>query len=179
MPQLIYDVAVTLDGLIAGPDGDITRFPATGRLLSDYLARLQGYHVAVMGRATYEFGYRHGMAVGANPYPHMRTLVFSRTLQLPPGALVEKVTGDATAVVAGLKHSAPGDIYLCGGGRLAGTLLAAGLVDRLRLKRAPALYGAGTPLFDGTNPRPRLRHVDTRDYGDGSILQEFLVENHE
>lgn len=176
MPRIIYDVAVTLDGLIAGPDGDITRFPGDGPVVEDYLARLHTYGTAIMGRATYEFGYRFGMSPGTNPYPHMRTLVFSDRLALPETRAVEVVRGNATLHLRTLAAGEGRDIYLCGGGRLAGSLLSAGLIDVLRIKRAPILYRTGTPLFSGVANPPNLRLTETRDYGGGFRYEEYALD---
>lgn len=73
MQPIIYDVAVSIDGYISGPGGDISKFAHEGPVVDDYFARLGQYAVAIMGRHTYEFGYRFGLEPGANPYKHMRT----------------------------------------------------------------------------------------------------------
>jgi dihydrofolate reductase len=172
MPTMIYDVAVSIDGYISGPSGDISRFPHQGPVVVDYVARLQTYQTAIMGRGTYEFGYAHGMTPGQNPYPHMSTFVFSSRLKLP-GDAVTVLNGDLSAEVARLRRCTDGDIYLCGGGVFAAACLTEGLIDRLVLKRAPILLGGGTPLFTAGNPH--LRHIETTDYGNGTLLQVFDV----
>ena len=173
MQPIIYDVAVSADGFIAGRSGDISKFPADGAVVDDYFDRLKTYTIAIMGRATYEFGYRFGLAPGANPYPHMACIVFSRSIDLPPGTDVEVVRGDAEDRIGRLKRQADGPIYLCGGGRFAGWLLSLGLIDRLRVKRAPIFLGGGTRLFGdyakGVDARLRLSKL----YDDGVLFQEF------
>jgi len=67
LQPLIYDVAVSIDGYIAGPGGDIAGFAFEGPVVEDYAARLKTYGTAIMGRGTYEFGYRYGMEPGQNP----------------------------------------------------------------------------------------------------------------
>jgi len=69
MRPIIYDVAVSIDGFICGPDRDIFRFAQEGPVVEDYAARLANLATAIMGRATYEFGYRFGMEPDQNPYP--------------------------------------------------------------------------------------------------------------
>ena len=173
MPLLYYDVAVSADGFIAGPDQDVAKFSVTGPVVDAYLARLGTYGVAIMGGATYAFGYRHGLVPGANPYPGMRSYVFSGTLELPEDAAVDVVRTSAVAAVAALKdHGKP--IYLCGGGRLAASLLQAGLIDRLRLKRAPVFLGDGTPLF-AKGIAPDVTHLMTERFDDGYVYQEYAV----
>lgn len=171
MPLVYYDVAVSADGYIAGPQDDITKFPHDGPVVDAYRARLAGYSCAIMGRATYEIGLKYGLALGANPYPHVQTLVFSQSLQMPEDAALEIVRGDAVRKVAALKrvHDA---IYLCGGGVFAASLAQAGLIDRLRLKRAPVFLGAGTPLFAG-GLAPKATHLSTQTYPGGILFEEY------
>ena len=178
MQDVIYDVNVSIDGFIAGSGGDISMFPAQGPMIDAYLDRLAEYRVAIMGRATYEFGYRFGLKPGANPYPHTRTIVFSRTLDLPSRAEIEVVRQDAVQSVARLREGDAGPIYLCGGGAFAASLLEADLIDRLRLKRSPVLVGGGTRLF-AAETRPRsLDLLAEFSFPDGAIFQEYRVTEH-
>ncbi len=176
MHPIIYDVAVSIDGFIAGPSEDISKFAHEGPVVDDYRDRLAGYATAIMGRSTYEFGYRFGMTPGDNPYPHMSCVVFSRSLLLPDDSDVQIIRTWSETALRRLKSTAAGPIYLVGGGRFAGAVLGAGLVDRLVLKRAPVLYGRGTPLFPSLPDGIMLRCRQTRDYGAGYLMQHFDVE---
>lgn len=177
MHPIIYDVAVSIDGFISGPDGDISQFPPEGAVVDDYTARLGNYATAIMGRSTYEFGYRFGMQPGQNPYPHMQTIVFSRSLDLPDGAKVAAARSWDVDAIDSVRQRSSGPVYLCGGGILAGSLLSSGLIDVLRLKRAPIVLGDGVRLFGDAEVSPRLKHSETRDYGAGYLFQEFKVLN--
>lgn len=173
MHPIIYDVAVSLDGFISGPNEDLTAYPSSGPLVDDYFARVGTYRTVIMGRSTYEFGKRFGMALGANPYPQARTIVVSRTLELPTGSQVELRASIDAAALDALRSESTGPVYLCGGGRFAAHLLNLGQIDILRLKRAPILVGSGVPLFDGAERPPRLTLLNQRDYGGGLLFQEF------
>ena len=177
MHPIIYDVAVSIDGYVSGPGGDISKFAHDGKVVEDYGERLAGYAAAIMGRNTYEFGYRFGMKPGDNPYAHMATHVFSRSIELPDGGAVSVHRTCTPAFLERLKAEAGGPVYLCGGGAFAGSLLAMGLVDFIRLKRAPIILGGGVALFGGAAVAPGLRHLETRRYDDGYLLQEFAVLN--
>ena len=150
MQPIIYDVAVSLDGFIAGPDGDVSLFDMTGPVAEDYGARLAAYSTAIMGRATYEFGYAYGLAPGQNPSPGLATVVFSTTLETEPDSEIDVVPEDWETAIADLRKAATAPVYLCGGGDFAGWLLERGLIQHLILKRAPCLYGSGTRLFGGS-----------------------------
>ena len=172
MHPIIYDVAVSIDGFISGPSEDISKFPHDGPVVDDYRARLAEYAVAIMGKCTYEFGYRFGLKPGTNPYQHMRTIVFSSSIELPENCEVEVRRKADQLLLRDIKRSSDGPIYFCGGGKFAGALLAMGLIDLVRLKRAPILLGGGVPLFEGGRD-PGLRHLKTKNYQDGYVYQEY------
>lgn len=173
MHPIIYDVAVSLDGLICGPDGDISQFAHDGPVVDDYRARLGGYATAIMGRATYEFGYRYGLEPGQNPYAPMKTYVFSSTLSVPNDAAITVMRTTTAEAVKTLRHEANGPVYLCGGGAFAGALLEMGLIDQLCLKRAPFVMGAGTSLFGDHSKTHRLKRLETKPYDNGYLLERF------
>src|SRR6476619_4363741 len=140
--RLRYQVAVTLDGFIAGPGGEydwIVMDPAI-----DFGALYKEFDTAVMGRKTYEAGLAAG-ATGA--IPGLDVLVFSRTLQPKKHPGVRIVNDDPRDVVAALKKKPGGDIWLFGGGELFRSLLNVGLVDTVEVAVMPVLLGAGIPLL--------------------------------
>lgn len=177
MQSIIYDVAVSIDGFIAGPSGDVSLFAHEGPIVEDYQSRLAGYKTAIMGRSTYEFAYQFGMKPGDNPYPHMKTVVFSRSITMSENREVDVITSDTREEIRDLKANAKGPIYLCGGGNFAGNLLKLGLVDKLIIKRAPIILGSGTPLFNGIETPHQLEHITTKTYEDGYLLQEFNLNS--
>ncbi|MCX4672705.1 dihydrofolate reductase family protein [Streptomyces sp. NBC_01381] len=165
MRKLVYFIAVTLDGFIAGPDGaDPTGPDGFWPIPADYVQHLaaeypetlpaparaalsitaEGTHfdTVIEGRKTYEIGLAAGTT---NAYPHLRHLLFSTKLTESPDPSVELVTGDAVAKVRELKQEEGKDIWLIGGGELAGALYAE--IDQLIVKLAPLTTGAGIPLF--------------------------------
>lgn len=175
MQPLIYDVAVSTDGFISGPNADVSRFPFEGPVVDDYRARLATYGTAIMGRATYEFGYGFGMEPGTNPYDPMDCHVVSDGLDIPGDAVTITPRDSARTLIEHLKQVATAPLYLCGGGTFAGWALANGLIDEIRLKRAPILLGTGTPLFASVTFSPDTRLIDTKDYGEGTIYQAFRL----
>ncbi|WP_369214610.1 dihydrofolate reductase family protein [Streptomyces flavofungini] len=170
MRKLVYFIAVSLDGFIAGPDGaDPTGPDGFWPVAQDYVQHLAetypetlpaparealgitagGTHfdTVLEGRRTYEIGLAAGLP---NCYPHLRHLVFSRTLTESPDPGVELVASDPVERVRELKREDGKDIWLCGGGELAGVLR--GEIDRLVVKIGPLTLGSGTPLFARETP---------------------------
>jgi dihydrofolate reductase len=149
-----YQVAVSLDGFIAGPDGEydwIVMDPAI-----DFAALYREFDTAVMGRKTYEIMTAGG---GDGSMSGLDVIVFSRTL--PPSTLpgIRIVDDDPRTVVKNLKRGAGRDIWLFGGGVLFRSLLDAGLVDTVEVAVMPVLLGAGIPLLPAGTPA-KLRLAD-------------------
>ena len=86
-----------------------------------------------------------------------------------------RIDGDVEAQIRALNRSSPGPIYLCGGGALAGWMAERRLIDRLRLKRAPIVYGGGTPLFGASAMPVKLSLREIRPYDGGVVFQDFDV----
>lgn len=172
MQPVVYHVAVSIDGFIAGPGGAIDRFPMSGDHVTEYLAALAGYSVAVMGRRTYQLGLDLGVA---DPYPHLDTWVFSRTLGESPSPRVKVVSGDVAATVRRLREGEGRGVYLCGGGDLAAQVLAAELVDEIVLKVNPIVLGEGVPLFGPGAPPASLELLATKVHHNGVVVTRYRV----
>ena len=165
MRKLVYYVATTLDGYIAGPDGGdpsgADYFPITPDvvqfIVEHYPETLPGPARAAMGidgpglafdtvlegRASYQVGLDAGLT---DAYPHLRHLVFSSTLKSHDPA-VEIVRNNALERVRELKSEDGMDLWLVGGGTLAHSLLPE--IDRLVIKQNRSIIGSGVPLFNG------------------------------
>jgi dihydrofolate reductase len=137
-----YQVAVSLDGFIAGPNGEydwIVMDPAI-----DFAALFREFDTAVMGRKTYEVMTAQG---GHGAMPGLEVVVFSRSLRPATYPGVRIVNDEPRKVVTALKAKPGRDIWLFGGGELFRSLLDAGLVDTVELAVMPVLLGSGIPLL--------------------------------
>lgn len=167
---LTYFIAATMDGFIAGPEGDdptgpggfwpltddyvqfLTReypetLPAAAREALGVTAPGTRFDTVLEGRRSYEIGLAADVA---DAYPHLRHLVFSTTLESVPDPAVELVRDDPAARVRTLKEEPGKGIWLVGGGTLASTLLPE--IDHLIVKLSPITIGTGTPLWGADAP---------------------------
>lgn len=188
MRELTYYVAVSLDGYIAGPDGEFDTFLATGDHTGPIWSRYRGtaptqlaeaaglsvadgpFDTVLMGRNTYAVGLPHL----PDPYQHLRQLVFTSTpAHRPEGSdAVEFTSADPVATVRALKREEGRGIWLCGGGALAGTLIDE--IDRLALKINPVVLGGGISLFGPAEYSPTAwKPTGTQAFESGVILAEY------
>lgn len=181
MRKLIYHVGATLDNFIAHEDGSTDGFLYEGEHVTDYTQSLQGYDTVLMGKKTYEFGYQYGLQPGQPAYPHMKNYVFSKSMPsdaFTPHEQFEIVTENEAAFIQQLKATAGSPIYLCGGGSFAGFLLEQGLIDELKVKLYPVLFGKGIPLFK-TDKDVKLSLLASKVYETGVVLVSYQIQQSE
>jgi dihydrofolate reductase len=169
MRRVIYSVATSLDGYIAGPNGEFDWIPRDPAV--DWGAFMGRFDTVLMGRRTFEVSARQG----SGNLPNMRTFVFSRTLKAGEHLNVTIVAEDAASVVSALRDGRGRAIWLMGGGVLFRRLLKAGLVDVVEAGLVPILLGKGIPLLPSL-PRPvPLRLTKTKKYPSGILLLTYDV----
>jgi len=139
--RLRYQVAVSLDGFIATPDGGYEWIVGDPDI--DFKALFNEFDTAVAGRKTYDLM----VSQGHSGMPGVELVVFSRTLAPMEKAGLRIVGDDPGRVVEKLKKGKGRDIWLFGGGELFRTLLDAGVVDTVELAVMPVLLGAGIPVL--------------------------------
>ena len=172
--RLRYQVASSLDGFIASPDGGYDWIAEDPDI--DFAALYAQFDTAVMGRKTFLAGLENG---GDGTLPGIDVVVFSRTLRSADYPAVTIVDGDPVEHVRSLKAAGGAggkDIWLYGGGELFRTLLEAGLVDTVEPAVVPVLLGGGIPLLPTPAPQTTLRLTAHRHYPrSGIMLLEYAV----
>lgn len=168
--QLRYSVAASLDGYIAGPNGEFDWILMDPEI--DFAAMYAGFSGLVMGRRSYDVFVATGGAAG----PALPTYVYSRTL---PEGERDGVTfaADAAFHVQALKRSSESKpLWLWGGGDLFRQLAEAGLVDGVDVAVIPILLGGGIALLPPPGPRVSLQLRKHRLYAaTGTLFLEYDV----
>ncbi|WP_405643739.1 dihydrofolate reductase family protein [Streptomyces uncialis] len=193
MRQLTYCIASSIDGFITAPHGgDPTGPEGFWPIPADYIEHLVAHYpeilpvvarealgitaegtrfdTALEGRKSFQIGLDAGVP---DAYPHLRHLVFSRTLKQTPGSAVEIVAGDPVSRVRELKREDGKGIWLVGGSELAGALYSE--IDELLIKLAPLTLGSGMPLFSPRTPfaPAHFTLTDSVVLGSGSLFLTY------
>jgi dihydrofolate reductase len=185
--DLVYYVAVSIDGYIADPAGRYEAFLTDGDhtsvIFGEYADALPAHAHAALGTEpprtrfdTVIMGWNTltpALEVGiTSPYPHLKQLVASRhSREVDPTITL---TDNPLTTIRALKQEDGLDIWLCGGGELAGTLLPE--IDHLILKRHPIVLGSGIPLFATAAYTPRtFTPTRTRTFDSGVIIEEHTA----
>ncbi|MDD9980945.1 MAG: dihydrofolate reductase family protein [Gammaproteobacteria bacterium] len=171
MRQVCYSVAMSLDGYIAGPNGEFDWIVMDPEV--DFSGHAARFDTHLVGRKSFEAMQRMG---GAPPAQSgVREIVFSRTLD-PAHHPKIALEADAVRVVRELRERPGKDIWLFGGGELFRSLLAAGLVDRVEVGIIPVLLGGGIPLLPSPAERAVLKLISHEVYEKtGTLGLEYEV----
>lgn len=152
--KTIYYTAATLDGFIATADDSLEWLFPLGELeATSYPAFIRDVGALAMGSATYEWMLRHVVGPEATrrqpwPYTQPAWVFTSRALPPVPEADIRFARGDVGPVHAEMAAAAGGkNVWIVGGGDLAGQFADVGLLDEVIVNIAPVTLGAGAPLL--------------------------------
>jgi dihydrofolate reductase len=185
MRKLIYSMGVSLDGFIAGPNGEIDWTEPDEELHRFHNQQTRQLGAHLLGRRLYEVMTYWETAEEQKPaapeyeiefariWKELRKIVFSKTLEKVEGN-TRLVRSNAAEEVARLKDQ-PGKDLAVGGAGLAATLIKAGLIDEYRPFIYPALLGRGTSFFPPLEERISLELVETRTFGSRVVYARYLA----
>jgi dihydrofolate reductase len=169
--RIRYAVATSLDGYIAGPNGEADWIITDPEV--DFNAIFSQFDTILVGRLTFEAMAR----AGQGGMPGMKTLVFSRTLRQRDHPSVTIVAENAEETLTALRNKPGKDIWLFGGGSLFRSLLDAALVDTVEVAVIPVLLGGGIPLVPPPAKRVMLKLTGQKVYKKtGIVALEYAVQ---
>ena len=185
MAKLVLAMFTSLDGYIAGPNGEFIS-PPWSEQVSEAWARhnLDNAAHLIYGRAAFQFNqgfWTSPIGSGQAEAGTMNRLpktVVSRSMSGEPGWNATLVSDDLAGAVEKLKASVKdGDIYCFGGAGLANSLMRTGLIDDYYLMVTPTIMGDGMRLFDIRLPKVDLELVRVRAMDVGSIIVHYQTRS--
>jgi dihydrofolate reductase len=182
MRELIYSMGVSLDGFIAGPDGDIDWGTPDEELHRFHNRQMREIGAHLCGRRLYET-MLYWETAGDNPSAPEHELEFASIWKQTPRIVfsntIEKVVGNATLARDGLDEEVaelkarPGKDLAVGGAGLASALIELDLIDEYRMFVHPVVLGGGTRYFPALGRRMELELLETRTFGSRVVYLRY------
>jgi dihydrofolate reductase len=170
MRRLRYNVATSLDGFIAGPNGEYDWIPMDSSI--DFAGLFAQFDTFLMGRNTYETLLAQG---SDNPTKGKNIVVVSRTLKGATDPNVTIIRGRIAEEVRTLKERPGKDIWLFGGGQLFRELLDADLVDTVELAFMPIFLSQGIPVLPAGSRWATLHLESSKILPSGIVMLTYRV----
>jgi dihydrofolate reductase len=172
MTEIIYYVAVSLDGYIAPPDGKVDWLSAYNTGSEDYGFRefYKSIDALAEGSKTYE----QALGFGEWPHPGKPCWVFTKRPLKVKQPEVILTSGTPSEVVAQLNARGFRRVWLVGGAQLAASFRASGLITEYVLSVIPVFLGAGIPLFTAHGPKENLKFVECKTYPTGLVQVRYV-----
>jgi dihydrofolate reductase len=188
MRNIIMLAHISLDGFMAGPDGDMSFITMDDEISDHVYPLIDSVDTAVYGRTTYQMMEGYWPAVvdneeaGALGRKHARwfmgvnKIVASRTLPASSDPKLRIVKDDIVDQLAAEKRRTGGDIMIFASPTLVHTLAAHDLIDEWRLNLQPVVLGRGLPLFAQVERRTRLELRSAKTFSSGVIATHYVTK---
>lgn len=187
MRRIIQIMHISLDGFVAGTNGELDVFENAGEHLNFLNGLLHSSDCIMLGRLTYEMFNGYWPDVETNEassddekkfsqwYNSVTKIILSKTMS----ELQEKntliVNTDFTSTIENLKNQSGKDIFLFGSPKVGQTLLQENLIDEYWIFINPVILGTGIPMFDTSTNLTRLKLVETKIISNGEIALQYVV----
>lgn len=172
MKKIILYIAASLDQRIAEPDGGLdwlAGFPNPEKTDYGYKDLLASVDMVIMGGKTYRELLNMDVIW---PYPNQHTYVVSHQ-EWSAKENVSFITENIIKTISELRNQKGKDIWLVGGGELVSMLLAADLVDEMRITYIPVILGKGIPLFPEQPKESKWELTGNKTYNSNVLMVEY------
>jgi len=188
MRNIISLAHISLDGFLAGPDGDMDFIAFSDELADHTYPLIDSVDMAVYGRVTYQMMEGYWPTAGdpsdadahtkshSRWYNGVKKIVASRTLPASKDPKVRVVAEDIVGALRAEKQKAGSDIMIFGSPSLTRTLAGADLVDEWRITVHPVILGDGRSLFPKREKRTQLELRSSKTFSTGVIAAHYVTK---
>ncbi len=172
--KLCLFIAMSIDGYIAQPDGDISFLDEMNQEGEDYgySAFIETVDTVLLGRKTYEKIQSMGIE---SPYGDRAVHVITRTPRVNSGKTTF-YSGDLNELVTALKSKSGKNIYCDGGAEIVQQLLSLDLIDEITISIIPVLLGEGIRLFSDHFQEKKLKLTESKSFEKGLVQLHYRLE---
>jgi dihydrofolate reductase len=182
MRKVIVSNLMSLDGFMAGPEGEIDWFVVDKEFDAYAKELFDGVDTLLFGRVTYQLMasfWPTPAADAEDPFitERMNSLakvVFSTTLEKAEWQNTRLVRTNPVEEISRLKRQPGANLMIFGSGTLLAALAPAGLIDEYRIVVNPVVLGSGKPLFNDIKERIGLQLLKTRTLSCGDVILYYV-----
>lgn len=188
MRKIISFMHISLDGFVAGPNGELN-WAKVDEELFDYVGkRISEGDTALYGRVTYQMMESYWPTAADQPtaskhdiehskwYSKVHKIVLSKTLNEADLANTTIISDDLSVRINEIKQQPGEDILLFGSPRATHALIEQNLIDGYWLFLNPTILGQGIPLFANIKDKTKLKLLSTRQFTSGVVELNYVVD---
>lgn len=182
MRKVIAAEHITLDGLFAGPSGEIDFFKPQNEEMAKYaINQLVTTDTILFGRVTYEMMASYWTSASApaedpiliDKMNNLPKIVFSRTLERAEWTNSRLIKDNIAEEIQKMKQQPGKNMVILGSGSIVSAFINLGLIDEYQLFVNPIVLGKGKPLFKGLNDRHGVTLTNTKTFSNGVVLLHY------
>jgi dihydrofolate reductase len=188
MRRIISFMHISLDGFVAGPNGEMNWIKVDEEIFDHVGKRINGSDKAMYGRKTYEMMENYWPAAGTKPgaskhdiehskwYREVHKIVLSKTMKGYGVENTKIISGDLSENINKIRQEEGTDILLFGSPTATHSLLEMNLIDGYWLFVNPIILGKGIPLFSGITGKIKLKLLSTQQFSSGVTELNYIVD---
>ncbi|MFL5730438.1 MAG: dihydrofolate reductase family protein [Cytophagaceae bacterium] len=188
MRKIISFMHISLDGFVAGPNGEMNWINVDQEIFDYVGKRISEGDTALYGRVTYEMMENYWPTAGDKPnaskhdiehstwYNKVRKVVLSKTMKEAGLTNTKIISDNLSKEINEIKQSGSKDILLFGSPTATHSLIQQNLIDGYWLFVNPVILGQGIPLFTGIKDKVKLKLVTTHQFACGVTELNYIVE---
>ncbi|MDD4991507.1 MAG: dihydrofolate reductase family protein [Paludibacter sp.] len=188
MRKIISFMHISLDGFVAGPNGEMDWIKVDEEIFDYGHVRISEGDTALYGRVTYEMMESYWPTAADSPeaskhdiehskwYKNVRKVVLSKTMSGAGLANTEIISENLADRINEIKQQAGNDILLFGSPSATHSLMQLDLIDGYWLFVNPVILGQGIPLFADMKNKTELKLLSTRQFTSGVTELSYIVD---
>lgn len=188
MRKIISFMHISLDGYVAGPNGELDWVKVDEEIFGHVGKRINEGDTALYGRVTYQMMENYWPTAGDKPtatrhdiehskwYKKARKVVLSKTLEDEGLDNTQIISGNLPDRINEIKQQVGEEIFLFGSPTATHSLIQLNLIDGYWLFVNPIILGQGIPLFVDIKDRIKLKLLTTRQFTSGVTELNYTVD---